>query len=73
VPFPFWFTDIVSALDSLSLMGFTKENPHIYGALNWLKSRQEDDGIFDLKLQKGKGEDLKFWVCLAICRLFKRF
>jgi squalene cyclase len=73
VRFPFWFTDIVSALDSLSLMGFTKENPNIYGALNWLKSRQEDDGLFDLKLQKGKDEDLKFWVCLAICRLFKRF
>ncbi len=72
-PFPFWFTDIVSALDSLSLMGFTKENPNIYGALNWLKSRQEDDGLFDLKLQKGKDKDLKFWLCLAICRLFKRF
>jgi len=72
VPFPFWFTDIVSALDSLSFMGFTKENPDIYGALNWLKSRQEGDGLFDLKLQKGKGEDLKFWVCLAICRLFKK-
>ena len=73
VRFPFWFTDIVSALDSLSLMGFTEENPSIYGALNWLKSRQEDDGLFDLKLQKGKDEDLKFWLCLAICRLFKRF
>jgi len=73
VRFPFWFTDIVSALDSLSLMGFTEENPNIYGALNWLKSRREDDGLFDLKLQKGKDEDLKFWICLAICRLFKRF
>ena len=73
VRFPFWFTDIVSALDSLSLMEFTEENPNIYGALNWLISRQEDDGLFDLKLQKGKDEDLKFWVCLAICRLFKRF
>jgi len=73
VRFPFWFTDIVSALDSLSLMGFTEDNPNIHGALNRLKSRQEDDGLFDLKLQKGKDEDLKFWVCLAICRLFKRF
>ena len=73
VSFPFWFTDIVSALDSLSLMGFTKENPHIYSALNWLKSRQKDDGLFELNLLKNKDEDLKFWVCLAICRLFKRF
>jgi hypothetical protein len=73
VRFPFWFTDIVSALDSLSLMGFTKENPNIYDALNWLKIKQKDDGLFELKLQKGKDEDLKFWICLAICRSFKRF
>jgi hypothetical protein len=35
VSYPFWFTDIVSSLDLLLLMGFTKENPHIYDALNW--------------------------------------
>jgi hypothetical protein len=73
VSYPFWFTDIVSALDSLSLMGLTKENPHIYDALNWLKSRQKDDGLFELKLLRDKDKDLKFWVCLAVCRLFKRF
>jgi len=73
VPFPFWFTDIVSALDSLSLLGFTGDNPDIAGALDWLKRRQNDDGLFELKLSKGKDKDLKFWICLAICRLFKRF
>jgi len=73
VSFPFWFTDIVSALDSLSLIGLTRENPDIDNALNWLKRRQRDDGLFELKLLRGKDKDLKFWVCLAICRLFKRF
>jgi len=73
VPFPFWFTDIVSALNSLSLIGLTRENHDIDNALNWLKRRQRDDGLFELKLQKGKDKDLKFWLCLAICRLFKRF
>ena len=73
VSFPFWFTDIVSSLDSLSLLGFTRDNPDIASALDWLKRRQKHDGLFELKLLKNKGEDLKFWVCLAICRLFKRF
>ena len=73
VPFPFWFTDIVSALDSLSFLGFTGDNPDIANALDWLKRRQNDDGIFELKLLKDKDRDLKFWVCLAICRIFKRF
>ena len=31
--FPFWFTDLISALDSLSLLGFTKTEPRIYEAL----------------------------------------
>jgi len=73
VSFPFWFTDIVSALDSLSLLSFTIDNPDIDNALPWLKNRQNDEGIFELKLLKGKDKDLKFWICLAICRFFKRF
>jgi hypothetical protein len=73
VSFPFWFTDIVSALDSLSVMGFTRDNSHIDNALNWLKSRQKDNGLFELKIVRGKDKDSRFWICLAICRLFKRF
>jgi hypothetical protein len=73
VSFPFWFTDIVSALDSLSLLGFSEDGPDIDDSLHWLKNRQNDDSLFELKLMKGKDKDLKFWVCLAICRLFKRF
>jgi len=73
VSFPFWFTDIVSALDSLSLLGFSGDEPDIDDALRWLKNRQNDDGLFELKLMKGKDKDLKLWICLAICRAFKRF
>ena len=57
VSFPFWFTDIVSALDSLSVMGFTQDSSHIDNALNWLKSRQKDNGLFELKIVRGKDKD----------------
>ncbi|MCL5985430.1 MAG: hypothetical protein M1371_02560 [Actinobacteria bacterium] len=72
VSFPFWFTDIVSALDSLSLMGFTMKNIFIKDALGKLKNMQRDDGLFELKLLKTGDRELKFWVCLAVCKIFKR-
>jgi hypothetical protein len=72
VSFPFWFTDIISALDSLSYLGFTREDPRISDALDKLKERQREDGLFELKLLRIKDKDMKFWICLAICRLLNR-
>jgi hypothetical protein len=73
VSYPFWFTDIVSALDSLSFLGFTKDNPHVQEGLDFLRNHQNNDGLFDLKIVRGSDRDLKYWICLAICRLFKRY
>jgi hypothetical protein len=73
VSFPFWFTDIVTALDSLSLIGFSWKNPHVQEGLDFLGERQTSDGLFDLKLLRTRDKDLKYWICLAVCRVFKRF
>lgn len=73
VSFPFWFTDTVSALDSLSLIGFDSKNQGIQESLNWLKTRQRSDGSFGLKLLRTRDKSLNHWVSLAICRVFKRF
>ncbi|MFC1879854.1 prenyltransferase/squalene oxidase repeat-containing protein [Chloroflexota bacterium] len=70
VSFPFWFTDIVSALDSLSRLGFSAERPQIRRALAWLADRQAADGAFDLKLLKTRDKDTRWWVALAVCRVF---
>ena len=72
VSFPFWFTDIVSVLDSLSLIGFAPDNPGVADALSRLKARQQGDGSFKVNLLRTGGEDLDRWVCLAICRVFRR-
>jgi hypothetical protein len=73
VSFPFWFTDIVSALDSLSLLGFSAREPTIASALQWLRDRQRDDASFGVGLLRaGSGKDTQTWVDLAICRVFKR-
>lgn len=73
VSFPFWFTDVVSALDSLSLLGFRATDEGISGALDWLRSRQSIDGSFRLKLLRDRDRNLSHWVALAVCRIFRRF
>ena len=73
VSFPFWFTDVVSTLDSLSLLGLRPESPGIEGALKWLAARQARNGPFRLELLRTRDKNLDRWVCLAACRVFKRF
>ncbi len=72
VSFPFWFTDIVSALDTLSRLGFGADAPTISTALNRLREVQRPDATFGFKLVRGKGDDLSWWVSLAVCRSLKR-
>jgi len=72
--FPFWFTDLISALDSLSLLGFSKSEPQIDKALQWFINNQQKTGMWKLHILKGQNKDiLQLWLGLAICRIFKRF
>ena len=72
--FPFWFTDLISALDSLSQLGFSREEPQIDKALKWFAGNQQKNGLWELKILKGHNKDvLQLWMALAICRIFKRF
>ena len=71
--FPFWFTDLASALDSLSLLGFAPDDARIRRALGWFADSQQKDGTWNLKLLKGKHMEVALWMHLAICRVFGRF
>jgi len=73
ISFPFWWTDVVSSLDSLSYLGFTTSHPQIKLALETLIDKQSESGMWDLKLLKTKDQNLSLWINLAICRIFKRF
>ncbi len=71
--FPFWYTDLISALDSLSLLGFSKHELQIEKALEWFIEHQRESGLWELKILKGKNKDvLQLWLTLAICRIFKK-
>lgn len=78
--FPFWWTNIVSALDSISLMDLPKEDPDTRNALKWLIDHQMSDGLWKVSYSKiHKSPDDKrthktrLWLTLTICRIFKRF
>jgi len=72
--YPFWFTDLLSALDSLSKIGFALDDEEISAGLSWFTEKQNVDGGWRLSLLKAKSiPDLDTWVTLAVCRVFTRF
>lgn len=71
--FPFWFTDLISALDTLSQLSISKQEPRIKKALHWFVANQKSDGMWDIRITKGENKEvIQAWLCLAICRIFKR-
>ena len=76
--YPFWWNNLVTALDTISLIGFQKEDEQIRGALQWLTDHQEKDGLWKVtyakeqEKQTAKVQEKRLWISLAICRIFKR-
>ncbi|HEV2225271.1 MAG TPA: hypothetical protein VGR56_00540 [Nitrososphaerales archaeon] len=72
--YPFWFTDLISSLDSISLLGLSANSPKIHGALRWFVARQKKDGQWKLRLRAmAREEEPNAWISLAVSRIFKRF
>jgi len=66
--FRFW------SLDSLSLLGFSRNEPSIQRALRWFVTRQDRSGLWKLQMTRGgRQPDRYAWLTLAVCRVFKRF
>ena len=71
--FPFWFTDLLSSLDSLSTIGIGTENPNVRRALDWLVGKQARNGLWALSLRiMNREEERDGWISLAVCRVLKR-
>ncbi len=78
---PFWWTNLLTALDSLRRMGFSAQDGQIRKGLDWLSEHQEPGGLWRVSYMKpGEKEkettesrERKLWVSYAICRLFLRF
>lgn len=70
--YPFWATDILSSLDSLSKIGFPVENENLQKGLNWMLKKQNKQGYWEAGNQKSSIED-HLWVTFAVLRVLKRF
>ena len=77
--YPFWWNNLLMALDSLSLMGFTSEHPRVAEALDWFVEHQREDGLWDDSYKKGakrvdtpRAREGRQWISLTVCRVFKR-
>ncbi|WP_423189797.1 hypothetical protein ACO1PF_02585 [Alkalibacterium sp. f15] len=71
---PFCYTDLISVLDSLSLLGFSPLQPDIKKGLQWFSDGQLESGSWDLKITAGRDKETQqLYLDLAICRLFKQF
>jgi len=83
VRFLFWWPNLVTSLDSLSLMGYSKDDPDISKALNWLVENQLSDGLWRISYVEGtregkcteskKAKERQLWLTLTIARIVKRF
>lgn len=78
--YPFWWTNLVSALDTLSLVGIPADDSDIRNALGWLAEHQKGDGLWDVSYSKihrapdnSRTQEQRLWITLAICRVFERF
>jgi hypothetical protein len=79
--YPFWWNQLVAALDSVSLIGLSPREEHIQQALYWLIEHQQRNGLWRVSYVQprakekdtAKVRDMKLWISLAICRVFKRF
>jgi hypothetical protein len=72
--YPFWWTNLVSTLDSLSRLGFDRHDENINRGLDWFITNQELDGLWPTGYGSGKmATENRRWVGLAICRILSCF
>jgi hypothetical protein len=74
--FVFWWPNLLTALESLARLGFTKNDPDIKRGLDWLIENQQEDGLWKLendKEVKAKDTEERLWLGLRVCRMLKRY
>jgi hypothetical protein len=76
--YPFWWNNLVAALDSITLIGLPAEDEQIQAGLSWLIEHQQPHGLWRVSYVKGQRgkpaneEEKREWISLAICRILKR-
>jgi hypothetical protein len=67
--YPYWWTDLLSALDSLAQIGFPASDADIARGVAWFTGNQEPSGLWNTGHNRPKGRHSDLWVGLAVCRM----
>jgi hypothetical protein len=79
IRFLYWWPNLLTALQSLLLIGFSREDIEIRKAINWFIEHQENNGLWQLSYggkrvaSTCKNEEEEQWLGLAICRILKHY
>ena len=71
--FPFWWTSLLTVLDSLMQINFPAQDDDIQKGLNWLVGNQGANGLWKADYGKKGVTDPDYWVSYAVCRILKHF
>ena len=78
--YPYWWNNLVSAMDSLSNLGFLGSDPDIKKALDWFYDHQNQSGLWNVSYSSKhqvkntpKTHNMQLWVSFQIYRIFQRF
>jgi len=78
--YPFWWNNLVAALDSVTRIGLTSAHPAVRQGVAWLVDHQQSDGLWPIQpdgagkpaRETAKSRQVRQWVALAICRVLVR-
>jgi hypothetical protein len=73
IRYPFWWTDVLSALDSLWWLGFSREDPDVEKGLHWLMNNQEESGLWKARYLTGGDKDIHHWTTMHVCSVLRRY
>jgi len=71
--FPFWWTSLLTVLDSLMHLGFPAQDVDIQKGLEWLVKNQGADGLWNADYGRKGITDPDYWVTYAACRILKNY
>lgn len=72
--YPFWWPNLLTALDSLAWIGYGVDDRDVQAGLEWFARNQEPDGLWPTGYGSGRrAEPMRQWVGLAVGRVLKRF
>jgi hypothetical protein len=77
--FVHWWPNLLTAMESLVLLGFTQDDPDINRGLQWFLENQQEDSLWESsysgkEVKQSKSYSLeRIWISLRICQMLKHF